>query len=223
MKKALSIVISLIGLGMVLSGCVANSFKTTKVKDTYIQHYITENASVKPKKIGDSNIKFFVGKVEDRRGNHKYIFWKSGPFGIPGAKTKTNNITLTIRNITKEALFKTGWGITNDITNANYIINTKLINFGVYNEFLFMMYETDSILKVKNRKDGKLILTKKIKNHIPVISVGVDFSMQYKMAVGKTAINYYTALVDFFGSKEFKNAIMRDYFSRQDNSTKTKE
>ena len=223
MKKALSIVISLVGLGMVLSGCVAGAFKNTYVKDRYIQKYITTHANIKPKKTGDNNITFYVGKVKDDRGDHKYVWQKKGPFSIPTAKTYVDNITLTIRNITKRALKDTGWGVSDDSTKADYVIDTDLKEFGTYKGFFVGHYETSSVLNVYSKGKNKLIIKKHINKHVPVLIGGFDLSAQFKISAGKVATQYYRLLVDYFSSNSFKNAIMRDYFSRQDNSTKTKE
>lgn len=217
MKKFLVFLVGLAGLAMSLSGCV-NLYRTTLVKDNYIHRYVEKNADVKPKKVGDSNVKFYVAKIEDNRKGHKFIYHKRTLVGIPTAKTKIDNVTLSLTNLTKKALTNAGWGVANNSTKANYLINIKVNSLGYYDCFLYFCIK-NHITTFVTAKNNKTIIKKTINETNHSLISSFDPSAQYKSLAGKVCTIYYTALVNLFSSSDFKNTIMQDYFANLDNKT----
>ncbi|WP_025209880.1 hypothetical protein [Hippea sp. KM1] len=161
MKRFLAFVVAVIGLGMMMSGCVANVFKTTKVEDSYIQkNYIDKVKVPESKRVGDKEIKFYVGKVEDKRED-KAVVIKRGPFLIRTASTKFANPELSIRHITEKALFNTGWGVVENRDRADFVVETKLKDFGQHWGFFSTPKRTESEICLYD-KNNKRFLSKNI-------------------------------------------------------------
>jgi len=107
MRKLLAFVVAIVGLGMVLSGCVANTFRTTYAPNSYVQkNYIDRTKIPKSKVVGDREIKFYVDKIIDNRSkSNKKVFVKRGFYGlIPVGSTKFKDFQTTIRMTTEMIL-----------------------------------------------------------------------------------------------------------------------
>ena len=217
MRKFLVFLVGLAGLAMSISGCVAGAYKNTLVKDNYIHKYVKKNADIKPKKVGDSNVKFYVVKIEDNRTT-KYIYRKLGIATLPAGKTKLDNATATLANLTKKALIDTGWGISDNNIKADYFVNIKLNSLGLYNYFFTFYRKTNALIAIRNTRK-KIVIKKIVKKYTPVIFGGIDTSSQFKFIAAQSCVDYYTLLVKFFSSTDFKNAIMQDYFLNLNNTT----
>ena len=159
MRKIFVLFIGLIGLGVVMSGCVANGFRTTKVKDAYIQkNYINKVKVPKSKKVGDRNIKFYVGKVVDKRED-RYVMRKPIYGFSIAAKVRLENSTLTIKNITKKALYNTGWGVVDNESSADFVVDTTLKTMHLSQRLLDLRYKTKANLCILKR-NNKVIMIK---------------------------------------------------------------
>ncbi len=226
MRKLLAFVIGVIGLGMMLSGCVANGWKTTMVKDAYIQkNYIDKVKVPKSKVVGDRNIKFYVGKVKDERKD-KEVFVKRTAYYIKTGNTKFANIQKTIRHITEKALYNTGWGVVDNESKANFIVNTTINDFQVHwNPFTMittLFHSTiDSDICVLNRLTGEKVIKKYNIDSKKTISIVGDLSGKYSFVAGDLSAQYYTALINYFSSPEFVKAIKKAYAEENDDSTKS--
>ncbi len=212
MRKIFVLFIGLIGLGVVMSGCVANGYRTTKVKDAYIQkNYINKVKVPKSKKVGDRNIKFYVGKVVDKRKD-KAVHVKRTYFNIRTGDTELADTQKTIKNITKKALLNTGWGIADNKNSADFVVDTMVYRFKNEQGILFFWNVAKSnicVLTVKNKK----ILHKNIyEEKRGAFFMQPDFTMRFRFTAGEVARVYYKALLDYFSSPEFVKAIKKAYF-----------
>ncbi len=216
MKRLLAFVIGVIGLGMMLSGC---TFVGTTVKDSYVQkNYIDKVKVPKSKKVGDRNIKFYVGKVKDERKD-KYVMRKPVFYFNVAAKVKLENPTLTIRNVTKKALYNTGWGVVDNKSKADFVINTTLKTMHFFQKLLNVQYQTKADLCTLNR-NGKVVLIKHINaKHNPFVEVQPSLTLQFKYVPCNLVKDYYTALINYFSSPEFVKAIKKAYAEENDDST----
>ena len=217
MKRLLAFVIGVIGLGMMLSGCVAG---TTKVKDAYIEkNYIDKVKVPKSKVVGDRNIKFYVGKVKDERKD-KAVYVKRSYFNIRVGDTEFANTQKTIRNITKNALLATGWSVVDNKSKADFVVKTTLKDFKNYWGLILYSWATiNSKICVLSKNNSKVI-DKYI--HIrKATTFPPDFTTKFKFIAGKLSKIYYTALINYFSSPEFVKAIKKAYAEENDDSTKS--
>ena len=212
MRKIFALFIGFIGLGVVMSGCVANSFRDTKVKDSYIQkNYIDKVKVDKKKVVGDRNIKFYVGKVVDKRKDKK-VWTKRMAFGIPTATVKFDNISKTVKNTTEKALYNTGWGVTNDKNKADFTIDTKISLFGKYASLLADTYKAKTDICVYKKIGNDDILSKEIYAKRAYVIFGEpDFSIRFRFVPAELDTLYYKALLDYFSSPAFVNAVKKAY------------
>ena len=207
MRKLLAFVIGVIGLGMMLSGCATNMFRDTKVKDAYIEkNYIDKVKVPKSKVVGDRNIKFYVGKVKDERKD-KAVYVKRTAYLVRTGSTELANTELTIRNITEKALYNTGWGVVENRDNADFVVNTDLKDFGEHWGLVVPRNSVKSDIYVY--KGDKVIIKKRISAEKGFFSS--DLTARFKFVAGKIAALYYKALVNYFSSPVFKNAIEKAY------------
>ena len=220
MKRLVAFVVMVVGLGMVLSGCVANGFRDTLVKDSYIQkNYIDKVKVPKSKVVGDRNIKFYVGKVVDKRKD-KAVWVKRIGFDIRTGDTEFANTQKTIRNITKKALLATGWGVVDNESKADFIVNTTLKDFKNYWGLILNAWATiDSDICVLSKNKGNAKVLNKDIHLKKAVIIRPDFTVEYKFAAGKLSKIYYTALINYFSSPEFVKAIEKAYREENDNST----
>ena len=216
MKRLLAFVVAIVGLGMMLSGC---TFVGTEVKDAYVQkNYIDKVKVPKSKVVGDRNIKFYVGKVVDKR-KYKYAMRKP-IYGLDiAAKVRLKNPTLTIRNVTEKALYNTGWGVVDNKSKADFVINTTLETMHLFQRLIDMRYRTKANLCILN-KDGKILITKHIHAEHSALMVA-SLTMQFKYVVCNLVKDYYNALINYFSSPEFVKAIKKAYKEENDDSTKS--
>jgi len=207
MKRFVAFVVMVVGLGMMLSGCAA--FTATKVRDAYIEkNYIDKVKVPESKRVGDRNIKFYVGKVVDERKD-KAVYVKRGPFWIRTGDTEFANTELTIRHITEKALFNTGWGVVENENKADFIVETKLKDFMVHMGLILPNNRIESRICIYNRKFG-VVLKKRIFRETHSVSAP-DFTARYKFIVGNMSAQYYKALLDYFSSPKFVKAIEKAY------------
>ncbi len=210
MKRFFVFMLALAGLGVVMSGCVANSFRDTKVKDSYIQkNYIDKVKVDKKKVVGDRNIKFYVGKVVDKRKD-KAVYVKRIGLGIRVANTEFANTELSIKHITEKALYNTGWGVVENRDKSDFVVETELKDFMAHwGTFLFSPKKTESNICVLD-KDGKNILKRKIYKETKAFAYP-DMTAEWKYVVGDMSVQYYKALLDYFSSPAFVKAVKKAY------------
>jgi len=215
MRKLMGFVVAIVGLGMMLSGCVAG---TTRVKDAYIEkNYIDKVKVPESKRVGDRNIKFYVGKVIDKRKD-KAVWVKRGGFWIRLGSTVFANTQKTIRNITKKALYNTGWGVVDNESKADFVMDTTLKDFKNYLGLVLYSWATiDSDIFVLS-KNGNKILDKHIYLRKAVI-FPPDLTARFRFIVGKLSKFYYNLLINYFSSPTFKNTIEKAYAEENDDST----
>jgi len=213
MRKLLAFVVAIVGLGMVLSGCVANTFRTTYAPNSYIQkNYINKTKIPKSKIVGDREIKFYVDKIVDKRKD-KTVWMKRQLYGlIPTPFNSTfANMPKTIREVTKKALKRTGWGVVNNRNRANFIIKTTINSLTVHTTPIYYKRVVDSQICILNNLDNKTITRKHIHKK-EVFLVATDLTGKFIYIVGEITEMYYKALIDYFSSPEFVNAIKKAYF-----------
>ena len=214
MKRFMAFVVAIVGLGMMLSGCVAG---TTRVKDAYIEkNYIDKVKVPESKRVGDRNIKFYVGKVVDERKD-KAVYVKRIGLGIGVGDTEFANTELTIRHITEKALFNTGWGVVKNENKADFVVETELKDFMVHWGTFLSPKITESNICILD-KNGKNVLKRKIYKETKALAYP-DMTAEWKYVVGDMSVQYYTALIDYFSSPEFVKAIKRAYREENDDST----
>ena len=216
MKRFFVFMLALAGLGVVMSGC---TFVGTTVKDAYVQkNYIDKVKVPKSKVVGDRNIKFFVGKVKDKRGD-KYAMRKP-IYGLNvAAKVKLKNSVLTIKNATKKALYNTGWGVINDKNKADFTVKVTLKTMHLFQRLVDMRYKTKADLCILN-KGGKILITKYIDAEHSAFMVA-SLTMQFKYVPCNLIKDYYTALINYFSSPAFVKAVKKAYANENDNITET--
>ena len=209
MKRFFVFMLALVGLGVVMSGCATNVFRNMKVKDAYIQkNYIDKVKIDKKKVVGDRNIKFYVGKVVDKRKD-KGIVIKRMAFYIRTGDTELANTELTIRNITEKALFNTGWGVVDNKSEADFTVNTVLNDFRLKPGLLNGWYITNSNVYVLN-KTGQNVLEKSLYSEKKTLGK-IDLGYKFYGMVGDMSVQYYSALLDYFSSSAFVNAVKKAY------------
>ncbi len=211
----MAFVIAIVGLGIMLSGC---TFVGTEVKDAYVQkNYIDKVKVPKSKVVGDRNIKFYVGKVVDKR-KYKYAMRKPIYNLNIGAKVKLKNPALTIRNVTEKALYNTGWGIVDNESKADFIVYTTLKTMHLFQRLLDMQYKTKAKLCILD-KDKKTVLIKDINTKHTILIGAPSLTLQFKYVPCNLIEQYYTALINYFSSPEFVKAIKKAYAEENDDST----
>ncbi len=206
MKRLVAFVVMVVGLGMVLSGC-STMFTTTKVSDSYIEkNYIDKVKVPKSKVVGNRNIKFYVGKVVDKRKD-KAVYVKRTAYFVRTGSTVLANTELTIRNITKKALYNTGWGVVDNESKANFVVDTTLEDFGEHWGLVVPRNSVKSDICVY--KGNRVIIEKHISSEKDFFSP--DLTARFKFVAGKIAAIYYKALLDYFSSPKFVKAIEKAY------------
>ena len=208
MKRLVAFVVMVVGLGMMLSGC-STMFTTTKVSDSYIEkNYIDKVKVTKGKVVGNRNIKFYVGKVVDKRKD-KAVYVKRIGLGIRVGDTEFANTELTIRRITEKALFNTGWGVVENENKADFVVETKLKDFMVHWGTFLSPKITESNICILD-KNGKNVLKRKIYKETKALAYP-DITAEWKYVVGDMSVQYYKALLDYFSSPKFVKAIEKAY------------
>ncbi len=207
MKRLLAFIVMAVGLGMMLSGCTIGSHY---IKESYIEkNYIDKVKVPESKRVGDRNIKFYVGKVVDKRED-KYVFMKRMSFAIPAGAIHFKNFCGTLKHITEKALYNTGWGVVDNKNKANFIVDTVVKDFTIHMGLILPDNRIESEICLYNRKNGKVVIEKRIYKENHTI-YGPDFTGRYRFIVGDFSKQYYTALINYFSSPEFVKAIKKAY------------
>jgi len=210
MRRFLTVLVAAIGLGMVLSGCVTNKFRTTYAPNSYVQkNYIDKTKIPKNKVAGDKNIKFYVDKIIDNRSKlNKEVLIKR-TYGIPVGSVKFKNFQTTIRMTTEKALKRTGWGVVDNESRANFVVRAKINDLSTHMRLFDFNRVADAQICVLN--DNKTVAKKHIYKNSGVLAV-FDFTFKYFYIVGQVTEMYYKSLIDYFSSPNFVNAIKKAYF-----------
>ncbi len=206
MKRFFVFMLALAGLGVVMSGC---TFGSHYIKESCIQkNYIDKVKVPESKKVGDREIKFYVGKVEDKR-KYKYAWMKRTVFFIPIGKIHFKDICGTVRDITKKALFNTGWGIVDDRSKSNFVVDTLIQNFTTYMGLITPNNLTETKICLYNNYNREVVKKDLYKETHTLIAP--DLTGEFKSTVGNLSVQYYKALLDYFSSPAFVNAVKKAY------------
>jgi len=214
MRKLLAFLVAVVGLGMVLSGCVANNFRTTYAPNSYVQkNYIDKTKIPKSKVVGDKEIKFYVDKIIDNRSeSNKKVYVKKLDL-IPIGSTKFKDFQTTVRMTTEKALERTGWGVVDNRTQADFILRATINDLSVHDIFVGWTRIADGEICVLNAKDNSVVVKKHIHNSNARFLIGTpDPTGKLYFTVGRVTELYYKALIDYFSSPKFVNAIKKAYF-----------